>query len=117
MNVGEANRLRDCEQELDKMRKRVAELESPMSHLPPGEDRCRALYGIAAAQLRDILPPFRELIEWADNWLPDEAKDQGARDVLRRCKAVFRGGYEKFCACGRRPMDCDGSRKACRGAT
>lgn len=37
----------------------------------------------------NILPPFRELFEWADNWLPDEAKDQGARDVLRRCKAVL----------------------------
>lgn len=32
---------------------------------------------------------FRELIEWADAWLPDEAKDQGARDVIRRCKTVL----------------------------
>jgi len=35
---------------------------------------------------QDVIPLFRELLTWADNWLPDEAKDQGAREVLRRCK-------------------------------
>ena len=39
----------------------------------------------------EVLPPFRELVEWADNWLPDEAKDQGARDVLKRCKEKLHG--------------------------
>lgn len=37
----------------------------------------------------DIFPVFRELLIWADNWLPDEAKDQGAREVLRRCKTIL----------------------------
>lgn len=40
----------------------------------------------------DLFPVFRELVEWADNWLPDEAKDQGARDVLRRCKEILNSG-------------------------
>lgn len=32
---------------------------------------------------------LKDLFTWADNWLPDEAKDQGAREVLRTVRAVL----------------------------
>lgn len=34
---------------------------------------------------------LKELFTWADNWLSDEAKDQGARAVLQRVRASLAG--------------------------
>ena len=60
-------------------------------------------------------------------------KNENPGRLLRICSACLRkddwhrfglverepilGEVQEFCACGRRPVDCDGSRKACRGAT
>jgi hypothetical protein len=52
-------------------------------------------YGyVPASELDAILSASFELLEWADNWMPDEANDQGAREArnnLRRLLEVTRG--------------------------
>lgn len=45
-------------------------------------------------QLREVAAAARELLPWAENWLPDEAKDQGAREAyvdLREALAKLDG--------------------------
>jgi hypothetical protein len=45
--------------------------------------------GKAEGEVERARAMLKELFVWADNWLPDEAKDQGARDVLKNVRAFL----------------------------
>jgi len=40
------------------------------------------------------LAALRELVIWSENWLPDEAKDQGARCVIIRARELITRGND-----------------------
>lgn len=64
--------------ESGELRLRIAELEAEV-------ERLKAEHATRENEL------LKELFVWADNWLPDEAKDQGARAVLQKVRAALAG--------------------------
>jgi len=41
------------------------------------------------SRITELEAALLDLLPWAENWLPDEAKDQGARESYKAARAVL----------------------------
>lgn len=79
--------------------------------------QCRREREMRAPSIEDAAPPYVHAIEAAWEALGPAWRRPGwtLADAIRAKCSALEVISEEYCACGRRPADCDGTRRECRG--
>ena len=82
-------RLQRVEEDLRVEYHTAVELREKLDDALKENESLKIALGLAEARAERLEEALAELLPWASNWLPDEAKDRGARKAMKQARAIL----------------------------